>query len=347
MKICILTNYIEDKYSNEGIILSQLKKTLKLSSNDVFNIADFNSVYKVNKEYTHSLIYLDYAVTTLNVHQTYFSEVNIPKVFIIDCIPQKLKDLDEVFSKNLLNTTITHLQTLSKEHQNFLYEEYADGLIFYNNNDIELFKHYYTLKKPIPFTIIPPSLGVEEDIKPNFNKLTPNNNIGFNSEPSFPSGIFNILEALHIFPNYNMNMYGVNSKNEYVNQILVNHLTDNNSSIKFKGKLKNQDTFFYENHIYYNISLYDSFNYFTFISLLNSTIPILSNTSGISEYFIDYPFICDGTPKSITLMLENISNSSEEELKSIIEKTIEPLKMLNDNSLRKTYHEFFKNIKHE
>ena len=69
--------------------------------------------------------------------------------------------------------------------------------------------------------------------------------------------------------------------------------------MSFKGKVKDPNKFFNLYHIYYNVSLYDSFNYFTFLSAINGVIPLISQNSGTSFYFKNYPFIVTDDPNSL------------------------------------------------
>ena len=138
-----------------------------------------------------------------------------------------------------------------------------------------------------------------------------------------------------------MNLYGEHGRNDISNEILTNYATSTNPLFKFKGKLKNKNKFFKEHHIYSNISLYDSFNYFTFVSILNGMVPILSEHAGTSEYFPSYPFIVDHTPESICKVLEKIKKTPIDELKAILTQAVFELKDINDDKLKNEYHNFF------
>ena len=52
MKICVVTNYNNKGYINEKLIFDSLFKTLNILPQDIFDILDINSVYKINKNYT-------------------------------------------------------------------------------------------------------------------------------------------------------------------------------------------------------------------------------------------------------------------------------------------------------
>jgi hypothetical protein len=339
MKLCIITNYTRG-YINDTQIFNKLLETLGLSSKDIFHIQDTNSVYSVNDKYTHSLILLDFKSTSMLPHKQYLSEITIPRVFIVDTLPKVHKDLDITFNKELRNSSISTLNCLPYTSQLFLYEQYADGLVFYSNIDRDNFSLLYPLKTQIPTVIIPPSLGDKKDIKINFTHFQPNNNIGFNGVPSFSNGIFNLLNALNSFPYHNVSLFGDHGRNDISNEILVNHATQSNPNIKFMGKLKDTTKFFKENHIYYNVSIYDSFNYFTFTSLLNGMVPILSKSTTTTEYFPSYPFITDFDEDSINNTLKLIKSTSIEDLKKILSNTVALMTPLNNQDLKIKYKNF-------
>ncbi|MDA8940707.1 hypothetical protein N9H34_01090 [bacterium] len=343
MKICLITNYTRE-YINDLQIFHKLLETLELSSRDVFNISSLNSVYNINDDYTHSLVLLDFKSTNISLHKQFLSEVNIPRIFIIDTIPKIQKDLDITFNKELRNSNISHLTSLPFSSQLFLYEQYADGLVFYSSMDQNHFGDIYPIKNPIPSCVIPPSLGSKEDIQIDFSYFSPNNNIGFNGSPSFSNGIYHLFDALVPSSNYNVNIFGSHGRNELSNEILVNHITKTSSYIKFKGRLKDPTFFFKENHIYHNISIYDSFNYFTFTSLLNGMVPILSYSTSTAEYFPSYPFISDIDSNSINNTLEKILSTPTKELKDILLTTVLSLKHLNNKDLKKEYFNFLNSI---
>ena len=76
------------------------------------------------------------------------------------------------------------------------------------------------------------------------------------------------LKLLKFNPKYNLNIYGTHGRDDIMNEMIVNHLTTNSDNIKFNGRLKNSEKFFKDNHIYFNLSIYDTFDYYTFFSLL-------------------------------------------------------------------------------
>jgi len=345
MKLCIITNHLNNNYINDSLIHDRLITTLGLTPKDVFNPSDPNSAYQVNKEYTHALILLDYRASSLHIQKTYLSEIKIPRVFIVDSVPQVHKDLDIFFSNNILQITNSHLSILPKAQQFFLYNEYADALIFYNQGDIKVFDSFYPLTRPIPITVIPPSLGNKDDIQVNFNTFLPNKNIGFNGSPSFGNGLFNASTTLSHIPTYSLNIYGNHGRADIPNEILMNYMTDLNSNVKHWGILKNQLKFFQENHIYYGASQYDSFNYFTFTSILNGMVPLLSSQSKSSEFFPDYPFIVDiNSEKQIPNMVLKISNTPDYQLKDILNTAVNKLKHLNYQNSQEQYYNFLNSL---
>ena len=344
MKLCIITNHQDKSHINDSQIHDRLITTLGLTPKDVFDLSDVNSVYHVNNEYTHALILLDYNVTTIVPHKNYFEELNLPKIFIIESIAEYHKTIDVHFSKEILKSNHINLTGLSIEHQSFLYKEYADAFIFYSNKDIDLFNTYYPNIGEQPLYVIPPSLGEEKDIKVNFDYFSPNKNLGFNAEPSYSNGILEISEALLSPSEYSFNIYGNHGRTPINTQTLLNYITQKNKNIRFKGRVNNNRQFHLENHIYCNTTLYSSFNYSTFTSLLNGTVPLISDLSGEVDFFPSYPFITKLDPLSIRNTLSNISNTPPEQLKDILNSAANNLIELNDNNSKEHYYKFLNSI---
>ena len=344
MKLCIITNHQDKSHINDSQIHDRLITTLGLTLKDVFDLSDVNSVYHVNNEYTHALILLDYNVTTIVPHKNYFEELNLPKIFIIESIAEYHKTIDVHFSKEILKSNHINLIGLSIEHQSFLYKEYADAFIFYSNKDIDLFNTYYPNIGEQPLYVIPPSLGEEKDIKVNFDYFSPNKNLGFNAEPSYSNGILEISEALFSTSEYSFNIYGNHGRTPINTQTLLNYITQKNKNIRFKGRVNNNRQFHLENHIYCNTTLYSSFNYSTFTSLLNGTVPLISDLSGEVDFFPSYPFITKLDPLSIRNTLSNISNTPPEQLKDILNSATNNLIELNDNNSKEHYYKFLNSI---
>ena len=89
MKICIITNYIDKGYVNELFILDNLISTLNLQQKDIYSVSDVNLSYSINKNYTHVLVLLDFKVTSLLSLTPFLDNISIPKIFVIDTIPEK------------------------------------------------------------------------------------------------------------------------------------------------------------------------------------------------------------------------------------------------------------------
>ena len=229
-------------------------------------------------------------------------------------------------------------------YQLLIYENYADGFIFFNDNDVNLFQSYYQLTKPKPGVVIPPPLGDINNIKINFNNVKPNKNIGFNGSPSYQSGMFNLLNLIKFNPKYSLNLYGAHGRDELLNEMIVNHLTSTNSRIRFKGRLKNDEKFFKDNYIYANLSLHDTYDYYTFFSLLNGSVPIISNTSGTSSFFKSYPFIVNNRVDSMSKVLEVINTTSVDDMKDILITALEGIKHLNNDNISQQYIKFINSL---
>ena len=344
MKICSVNNYTNTGYINETLIYNKISTLLGVGVSDSFTFTDLNSAYNINKNYSHLLIYFDYKATSIQGYDEFLKEVKIPKIFIIDTIPQKHEEVNKEFIDRYIQNEIYGFTSLPQSSQNHLYSEHADGLVFFNDLDKDLFNQFYTISDTVPRIVIPPSLGKKENLKINFDNFLPNNNIGYNGVPSYANG-FTLIGGLfpHI-PKYNLNIFGTHGRLDYNNELLLNDILPQVTNIKFNGRLKNQDNFFKSNHIYSNLSIYDSFDYFTFLSLLNGMVPLLTNSSSTSSFFKSYPFIANPDPNSIKYTLNLISSAPPNYLRDILNNSLEFIKELNDEDTLEKYHNFLKNI---
>jgi len=340
MKLCVLNNYQNKGYINEIITFNRILTSLNISPEDVYNFNSPNVVYQLNKNYTHVLIFMDYKVSSVELYKDFLEELKILKIFIIDSIPHHNKKISEDFINSNVNGVTNIFCGLPINHQTLLYEKYSDGLIFFNTNDVKLFQQYYPLKNEKPFSIIPPPLGKKENLKINFKNRIPNNNIGLNGYPSSQSGVLELLKISNYNQKYSFNLYGTHGRDEVLNEIIINYLTSVNLKIKFKGKVKNDDKFFNENFIYANLSIYDTFDYYTFFSILNGSVPIINENSGTSEFFKNYPFIINDKIDVVKNKLTQISDTPISEINHILENTLINLMELNDENNYKQYINF-------
>lgn len=343
MKQCIITNY-RGGYVNETLILKALLRTLELTDKDVFYISNENSVYSINDEYSHALILLDYKITTIHNIKAYLKQLNIVKVFIMDTVPEIHKDLDREFCRVLLNLNRTNLTSIPLEQFKYLYENYVDGLITFNQQDLNLLQSIYKFDKKIPVRVIPPSLGNENDIKVDFTKIRPNKSIGFNGSPSYSNGLFDLHQALTQLPGYSFNIYGNHGRSDLSNQALVNFMTGENKQVQFKGKLKDKDEFYFNHHIYYGNAKYSSFDYNTFLSLLNGMVPIIGKHTASVEYLPNYPFITDNTSQSLVKVINTIESLNQNQLNEILYTMSIGLKKLNDKNIKEHYNNFLNQL---
>lgn len=344
MKLCAITNYQNKGYINEIITINKILNSLSISNNNTYNFISPNIAYKINKEYTHALIFMDYKISSIEFYQKFFNEIQIPKIFVIDTIPHHHKEVNDEFIRLHIEGMINNFNGLPINHQLFLYNNYADGFIFFNNNDFNLFQKYYNLSKPKPFSIISPPLGDRAQININFNNLIPNKNIGFNGYPSNQSGLLDLLNLIEFNPKYVLNMYGTHGRDDILNEMIVNYLTSKNGRIKFNGRLKNDEKFFKENYIYSNLSLYDTYDYYTFFSLLNGSVPLISKTSGTSSFFKSYPFMVNDKVDSMSNMLEVINKTSIDDMKDILNITLLDIKELNYENTYEQYEKFINSL---
>jgi len=344
MKLCVITNYTNTGYINEPLIFQKISSVLDITEEDTFHFLDFNSAYNVNKNYTHALILFNYKTTSIQPYQEYLDEVEIPKIFIVDTICHKHEELNKEFVDNYLKDYPYSFTSLSKELQSLLYEKYADGLIFFSELDKQLFKeHYPTVSNKI-MEVIPPPLGKKEEITINTNNLTPNTLIGFNGVPSYSNGFVSIGRTLNELKNLNLNIFGTHGREDLNNELLINNILQSTSNIYFKGRLKNYNNFFKLYHIYLNPAIYDSFNYFTFLSLLNGMVPIIGKDTGTSSYLKSYPFIAESNIQSVKYNIELILNTPTNYLKDILFNALDSLKELSDENIKEKYQTFLNKI---
>jgi len=345
MKVCILTNYNVRRDSvNELLIYNRLVKTLELAPCDIFNITDRNIEYTINSNYTHVLVILDYEMTSITTSRDILTELKIPRVFIIDTVPEEHRELDDYFTKVITRNPVSRYVGLSHKLQTLLYEDYADGFVFYSRLDQDLFENFYKLVKEKPVIIIPPSLGKEADIGVDLSHFSPNNSIGFNGTPSFANGLLTLYQAIKESSKYSVNLYGSHGRGALNNELLVNELTENSQAIKFKGKLRDYANFFKTNHVYYDVSIYGGFHYFSYISLLNGMVPIISTVSAQKEYLSDYPFIVEPNEESVKSTLDKVYKTPPGILKQVINQYGASLVELNDERSREYYSKFLKSF---
>lgn len=344
MKLCVITNYTNTGYINEPLIFQKISSVLNITEEDTFDFLDFNSAYKVNKNYTHALILFNYKTTSIQPYQEYLNEVEIPKVFIVDTICHKHEELNKEFINNYFKNYPYSFTSLSKELQSLLYEKYADGLVFFSELDKQLFQQYYPTVSSKVMEIIPPPLGKKEEITININNFTPNTLIGFNGVPSYSNGFVSIGKTLNELKGFNLNLYGTHGREDLNNELLINNILQLTSNVNFRGRLKNYPNFFKLHHIYLNPSIYDSFNYYTFLSLLNGMVPIVGKNTGTSSYLKSYPFIAESNLQSVKYNIELVLNTSKDYLKDILFNTLSFLKELSNENIKEKYQTFLNKL---
>lgn len=344
MKLCVITNYTNTGYINEPLIFQKISSVLDITEEDTFDFLDFNSAYNVNKNYTHALILFNYKTTSIQPYQEYLDEVKIPKIFIVDTICHRHEELNKEFVNNYLKDYQYSFTSLSKELQSLLYEKYADGLIFFSESDKHLFQQYYPTVSNKTIEVIQPPLGKKKEITINTNNLTPNTLIGFNGVPSYSNGFVSIGRTLNELKNLNLNIFGTHGREDLNNELLVNNIIESSPNIQFRGRLKNYNNFFKLHHIYLTPAIYDSFNYFTFLSLLNGMVPIVGKDTGTSSYLKSYPFIAEANTQSVKYNIELVLNTPKNYLKDILFNTLDSLKELSDENIKEKYQTFLKKI---
>ena len=92
------------------------------------------------------------------------------------------------------------------------------------------------------------------------------------------------------------------------------------------------------------MSLYDTYDYYTFFSLLNGSVPIISNSSGTSSFFKSYPFIVNNRVDSISNVLDVINTTSVDDMKDILNTALEGVKHLNNDNISQQYIKFINSL---
>lgn len=344
MKLCSVTNYNNKGYINELLIYNKLSSTLGINNKDSFTFKDLNSVYYINKNYTHLLIYFDYKVTSIQGYDEFLKDITIPKIFIVDTIPHKHEEINKNLIDTFLKNGVYSFSSLSQNLQETLYKKHADGIVLFSDLDKQLFNQFYNTPDNILKVVIPPPLGKENDLKINFDNFFPNNLIGYNGVPSYANGFQLIGETLYQSPSHTLDVFGTHGRTDFNTEQLFNSLLSELPNLNFKGRLKNTEKFYKHYHTYINVALYDSFDYFTFKSLLNGMVPLLSKNTGTSSFLKSYPFISTPNPSSIKYTLDLISNTSTDYLKEILLNTLEDIKQLSDEKCLNKYQTFLSNI---
>ena len=88
---------------------------------------------------------MDYKISSIDLYNKFFKELQIPKIFIIDSIPQHNKELNDEFININVNGMVNSFCGLPINYQLLIYNNYADGFIFFNDKDVNLFQNYYKL----------------------------------------------------------------------------------------------------------------------------------------------------------------------------------------------------------
>lgn len=344
MKLCTVSNYNDKGYVNEPLLFKELYESLNIKNHDTFTFRDFNAPYKINKEYTHLLVSFDYKASSIQLYLEFLKEVKIPKIFIVDTIPEEHRKLNREFILNYYPNVTEGFTALSKKYQNILYEDYTDALIFFNEKDKKLFKKHYTVSDDKPLVVIPPALGKAKDIKINLDNLKPNSNIVYNGVPSYFNGLHIAGHAILNSKNYNLDVYGTHGRADISNELLINDLLRGVPNIKFKARIRNFQDLYKKYHIYLHVPLYDTFDYSMFKSLLNGVVPLIGKNSSSLEYIKDYPFVTYNTVENIEYILNILSKSNKDTLEKVLINQEENLKELSNEATVKKYRKLIKSI---
>jgi hypothetical protein len=342
MKLSTVSNYKDKGYINESAIFNELYSTLGITSRDTFDYREFNAPYLINNTYTHLIVAFDYKTTSIQLYTEFLKEITIPKVFIVDTIPEKHRELNKEYVDTYMPNFTEGYTGLTKQLQNIIYEDYADAFVFFSEKDKSLFNKYYSVSNEKPKVVIPPPLGPEESIKPNqVNIVGP---LVYNGVPSYANGLSNVGNFLYRNKNIHMDMYGTHGRTDLNNEILINDLLNNLGNFKFKARVRKDIDIFKNYSVYMHLPNYDSFDYFCFKSIINGTLPMVSKNSTFHEYLNEYPFTCTSDPANIDYTFNLLTQTSEETLNQIIKTQVKKLKELSNENTLKKYVNLMENL---
>lgn len=337
MKLAAVTNYTGKGLINELAIFEHLYKALNITEADTFNFRDTNAQYHINDTYTHLIICFDYKVSSAQLYQDFLKEVTVPKIFIVDTIAEKHRELNQ---KAILKYTPGFPEgftALSKTKQNKLYNDYADALVFFNDNDKELFDNYYKVSDSVLKVTIPPALGKKENLNVKLDGIKTNNRIAYNGIPSYANGIDTVGNLIANVKDSNLDIFGTHGRLDYFNEFLINSITSNVPHIKFRARLKN-DKLIYSNYsMYLFLPTYDTFDFFTYKCILNGVFPILSRNSNTLKHLKDYPFTILPQLDQFEYITQLLKKSKPETLRNILKKQESNLKLLSNENILSQY----------
>lgn len=337
MKLAAVTNYTGKGLINELAIFKHLYNALNITKTDTFNFRDVNAQYYINDNYTHLIICYDYKVSSAQLYEEFLKEVTIPKIFIVDTIAEKHRELNQEAILKYTPGFPEGFSALSKSKQNKMYNDHADALVFFNDNDKELFNNYYKVSDNILQVTIPPALGKKEDLNVKLDGIKINNRIAYNGIPSYANGIDTAGNLIVNFNDYNLDIFGTHGRLDFFNEFLINNITVTVPHINFKARLKN-DKLIYNNYsMYLFLPTYDTFDFFTYKCILNGVFPILSRNSNTLTYLKDYPFTILPQPEQFKYIVELIKKSKPETLKNILKKQENNLKLLSNENILNQY----------
>lgn len=344
MKLCTVTNYQNNGLINETNIFTSIYNALGITEADTFNFRDVNAEYTINNNYSHLIICFNYKASSISLYQEFLKEVTIPKIFIVDTIPEVHRELNLECIKKYTPSGTEAFVALTKEKQNTLYSNYSDALVFFSKRDKELFGEYYKVPKGIKKVVIPPPLGAEEDIKVNIDNITKGNHFTYNGVPSYANGVHisgnTIWENKHL----NLDFYGVHGRLDYINQYLINNITQNVSNFKFKARLRSDDNYFKKYNVYLHTPIYDTFDFYTFKCLLNGVVPVIGRNSAALEYLENYPYVVSNQSEQIKYTLDIFSKTKLDTLKRLLVKQEVNLKQLSNENILSKYEKLIREL---
>jgi hypothetical protein len=344
MKLCVVTNYENKGLINETNIFTSIYKAIGITEADTFSFRDVNAQYTINKNYSHLIISFDYKVSSVGLYHEFLREVTIPKIFIIDTIPEVHRKLNLECLEKFAPSFSEGFVALSNDKQNTLYYKHSDAFVFFSKRDKELFEDYYKVPDGIKKVVIPPPLGSEKSLKVNLDNVTKGTNFTFNGVPSYANGIH--ISANTIWKNENLSLdyYGIHGRTDFLNQFLINNVTQTIPKFTFKARLRSENKYFKKYSAYLYTPVYDTFDYYTFKSLLNGLVPIIGRDSAALEYLKNYPYVISNQPEQIEYTLDIFHKTKLDILKRLLTDQESNLKELSNENIYSKYENLIREL---
>jgi hypothetical protein len=340
MKMCIITDVPIKTNHGMGRYIKNLLKIFDISEKNVFNLFYLNNniVDFINKEFDVISIQIGILNTTevpecLKV----LKKINIKKVATIHSVVDKEVDyyiecMSDYFNKK--NTDYS-IQALYGDLYKTYFLDLMDSLVFCTDNDKRIFNQYYV--STVPQTVIPPS--IEYCNKRHSTHIKKNKSLSFLARIDYRKGIIASFNVMEFLTDYQLDIYGLISNKS--DEVILDYFLNKNKNMLYKGLLQDKEKYFNQYSIFLGNSLYEPFGFSHIENLFNYVVPIIGKNTGTHEIFgEEYPYVVTDNVMELKQMIENINNTSEVELKNILDNTINKINYLTNSYFKDRYLSF-------